>query len=272
MNFNLKYLIKKIVPKKVTKTISDTFQYYSFKGNYKNFEEIKINLTKYDSKKVIERVTNAFKNSKNNSFLIDRDGELINTKNQTLQLLSIMRDLLNKHKLNCVVDFGGSLANFYRNNMNYLKMYNIKWIVIDNKNICILGKKLIKDNNIVFLENLKKTKRYLKLRRLKQNYFLLGSSIQYLKNFEEILKEILDLNVEVIIIDRQPVLRSKSTKYSIQKTPPWAGNLNYAVKLYNSRSLINLFNKYNYYLDKIFNAFGNKFLDGDYKSYIFKKK
>ena len=272
MNYILNNLLKKIIPRKVTRLISDTFQYYSFRGNYKSFEDIKIKITKYDSKKVIDRVANAYEISYGNCSLFDRDGEIVKNKNQNLQLLKVISNILVKKKLNCVIDFGGSLANFYRNNSSYLRKYNLKWIVIDNKNICNLGKALIKDKNIFFFENIEKTKNFSIRRKLKPTFFLFGSSIQYIENFENILKQMFKMDLKTIIIDRQPVLRSKESRYVIQKTPPWAGNLSYAVKLYKSRSLINLFLKYNYYLDKNFVAFGNKFLDGEYKSYIFKKR
>ena len=153
-----------------------------------------------------------------------------------------------------------------------MQKYNIIWIVIDNKKICNIGSKLIKKDNIIFFETLDKTKKFLTNKNLKVNFFLFGSSIQYFENFEKILKKINLLKVEHIIVDRQPVLRSKPTKCAVQRTAPWAGNLSYAVKLYKSQDLINLFIKYNYFLMKCINGFGNQFLDGEYKTYIFKKK
>ena len=272
MNYILNNLIKKIFPRKFTKLVSDTYQYYSFKGNYKNFNEINLRLTRYDSSKVMSRISNAYNISINNRFLFDRDGEIVKKKDQNIQLLKIITNLQCKKDSQCIVDFGGSLANFYRNNLNYLQKCNFKWLIIDNKNVCNLGRILIKDKNIFFFDNIEKTKKFLIQRKLNISFFLFGSSIQYIENFECILKEMFKMGVNTIIVDRQPVLRRKATKYVIQKTAPWAGNLSYAVKLYKSQSLINLFLKYGYYLDKNFIAFGNKFLDGEYKSYIFKKK
>ena len=263
MNYTLNNLIKKIIPRKFTKLVSDTYQYYSFRGNYKNFKEINLRLTRYDSSKVIRRISNAYKMSINNRFLFDRDGEIVKKKDPNLQY---------RKDSQCIIDFGGSLANFYRNNLNYLKKCNFKWLIVDNENVCKLGKILIKDNNIFFFDNIENTKKFLTQRKLRISFFLFGSSIQYIENFEFILKEVFKMGVNTIIVDRQPVLRTKATKYVIQRTAPWAGNLSYAVKLYKSQSLINLFSKYGYYLDKNFIAFGNKFLDGEYKTYIFKKR
>ena len=57
----------------------------------------------------------------------------------------------------------------------------------------------------------------------------------------------------------------------IQKTPPWAGNLSFAVKLYNVQKLVNIINIHNFSLIDNFKAFGNQFKDGEYRVMIFKK-
>ena len=68
--------------------------------------------------------------------------KILKKKNQNFELLETISKILEKtKKVNCIVDYGGSLANFYRNNFNYLGKYNPIWIVIDNKNICSIGKK-----------------------------------------------------------------------------------------------------------------------------------
>ena len=242
MNYIIRKILRNIIPKKFLKLVSKNFQYYSFRGNFRNFNEINKKITNYDSSKNILRATNAFKVASKSSYLIDRDGEVLQIKSQNFQLLKTMSKLLDKFKSNCVVDYGGSLANFYRNNYNYLRKYNLIWIVIDNKKICLVGRKLIKKKNIYFFENLTQVNKFILSRNLKIIFFLFGSSIQYIQKFEKILSQIKSLKIKHIIIDRQPILRSKKTKYVVQKTPLWNGNFSYAVKLYNSQSLINKIN------------------------------
>jgi len=272
MNHNIKKILKESILRKIIKYISQKFQYNSFKGDFKNFDQIKSNLTSYDSDKIIKKVYAAYKATLKTSYLIDRDGEILIKKNQNFQLLEAISKNLNNQKKNCIVDYGGSLANFYRNNSNYLKKLNLIWIVIDNKKICDLGKKKIKYNNIHFFKNLKLVNQFLISRNIKVNTFLFGSSIQYLENFEKLLSYIRSNSVKKIFIDRQPVLKSKKTKFVIQKTPLWSGNFAYAAKLYNYQELINLFNKYDFYLVKKFGTYGDQFKDGEYKSFIFEKK
>tara|TARA_A100000164_G_C21736955_1_gene690387 strand:- start:6 stop:833 length:828 start_codon:yes stop_codon:yes gene_type:complete len=273
MNYNFKKYLKNLIPMLFIKKISNTFQYYSFKGDYKNFKEIKKYLTPYDSKKIIERVKLMYKLSKINRFLNDRDGEVSLKKNLNFKLLKYLCIFLEKRssKNSCVIDFGGSLANFYRTNTKYLNKYDTKWIIIENDKICKLGNKNIKNKNLYFFENINLAHKFIRERNLQTLFFLFGSSIQYLDNFEKLLFKLKNLNPTYIIIDRQPILRSKATKCVIQKTPPWAGNLSFAVKLYNVQKLVNIINIHNFSLIDNFKAFGNQFKDGEYRVMIFKK-
>jgi len=209
MNHNIKKILKESILKKLIKYISQKFQYNSFKGDFKNFNQINSNLTPYDSNKIIKKVYVAYKATSKTSYLIDRDGEILFKKNQNFQLLEAISKNLKNQKKNCIVDYGGSLANFYRNNANYLKKLNLIWLVIDNNKICLIGKKKIKDNNIYFFKNLKLANQFLISRNIKVNIFLFGSSIQYLKNFEKLLSNIRSRGIKKILIDRQPVLKSK---------------------------------------------------------------
>ena len=80
-----------------------------------------------------------------------------------------------------------------------------------------------------------------------------------------------DMNCKNIIIDRQPMLNEGKTTYSIQKVPFWFGGESFAVKLYNYRNFINIFNKFNFFLVDSFNGFGNDFKNGKYICQIYRK-
>lgn len=272
MNLFTKKFLKQIIPKYLIKKLTYFFYYNSFKCGYKSFNELKEISNKYDSDKILNRARSAFKISTSKSYLNDRDGEVILKKNINFKLLNIITSSFKNQNIQyCVVDYGGSLANFYRTNIWYLKKFNIKWIVIDNSKICQLGNKILKNKNIYFFEDLKKTKKFIKNYNLKTTLFFFGSSVQYLDNFEYILSRVKEFNCKKVIIERQPILRSKQTAYAIQKTPFWAGNFSYAVKLYNYNKLINLVLKYNFFLKDSFKSFGDPFKDGEYRTLIFKK-
>ena len=73
MDYIVKKILKNIIPKKLINLVSKNFQYNSFRGNFKNFNEINKKLTNYDSSKNILRATNALKIASKSNYLIDRD-------------------------------------------------------------------------------------------------------------------------------------------------------------------------------------------------------
>ena len=82
---------------------------------------------------------------------------------------------------------------------------------------------------------------------MKIELFLFGSVLQYIDEIENILKLVNKLNCKNIIIDRQPMLIKGKTTYCIQKVPFWYGGNSFAVKLYNYRNFISIFNKFNFF-------------------------
>jgi putative methyltransferase (TIGR04325 family) len=273
MNLYTKKILKRIIPRFIIKKLNAFFYYNSFSGGYKSFDELNKISTKYDSNKVVERVQIAFKISRSKSYFNDRDGEVFLKKNIDFKLMNIMSTCMkNKTAKYCVIDYGGSLANFYRTNIQYLRKYNIKWIVVDNEKICHFGNKILKNRNIYFFSNLKKTRNFINIYNLKICLFFFGSSVQYLDKFEDILFEINNSNCKQIIIERQPVLRFKPTTYALQKTIFSNGNFVYPTKLYNYNKLISLVKKYNFFLIESFKGYGNNFRDGEYKTMVFKKR
>ena len=272
MNLYTKKILKQIIPRWIIKKLNAFFYYNSFSGGYESFDELNKISTKYDSNKVIERAQIAFKISRSKSYLNDRDGEVFLKKNINFKLINIISTCIKDKKAEyCVIDYGGSLANFYRTNIQHLKKYNIKWIVVDNEKVCHLGNKILRNRDIYFFSNLKKTKKFIDIYNLKSALFFFGSSVQYLDKFEDILFEINNFNCKQIIIERQPILRFKPTTYALQKTLFSTGNFSYPVKLYNYNKLISLVRKYNFFLMESFKGFGNNFKDGEYKTMIFKK-
>lgn len=270
MNNKFKKIIYNILPENLIKKISHKFQYYSFRGNYKNFNELEKFQTNYDNKKIIRKTLKAFLISRKDSKIIDRDGEIVYKKNNNFKLLTCINNILKQEK-NFIIDFGGSLSNFYRTNKNFLNKRKTHWLVLDNREICKLGKKYFKFSNVNFFYNEKDLLFYIYKNKIKINLIIFSSSLQYINNFEEILRSLMKTNCKNIIIERQPILKTGITKYCLQRVPFWNGNYSFAVKLYNYFHLVSILNKYNFFLKKKISALGDDFLNGEYKTLIFQK-
>ncbi len=268
MNTKLKYLIKKLLSKRIISKISKMYLYNSFRGDFKDFKEIEKITTRYDDQTIIKRVEYAYNQSLKSNFINDRDGELTFNKNINFRLINYLNQF-NKNNSSNILDLGGSLLNFQRNNKNLILNNNISWFVVDNKKICELGKKL--RIRALFFDDLEKA--LISINKLKkyETTVLCGSVLQYIENLDQIIKICFKYNVKRIIVERQPVLQNMNKRISIQYVPFWISKLKYPVCLYSERSMINHFTKYEFKLVDKFNSFGYPFKGGSYKNFVFKK-
>ena len=267
MNTKLKYIIKKIVSKKILNKISKFYLYNSFRGNYSGFHEIKNKTTSYDDKKILSRVKYAYYNSLKSSLISDRDGEIIFKKENELKLIRYLNQF-SKNKKSHVIDFGGSLMNFQRK-YKFIINRNIRWIVVDNKKICELGKEL--KINAVFFYDFEIALKSIEKNNIKFTTVLFGSVLQYVEDIEKIIRLCNKYHIKQIIIHRQPILKKINKLISIQHVPFWVSRLKYAVCLYSERKMINFFLKYDYKLTTSFKSLGYPFKNGSYKNLILKR-
>lgn len=269
MHLEIKRIIKTLFPN-IVKKISYNFHYNSFKGKFKTFDEAS-NLTKsYDSEKIGHKIEKIYKSSNLSIDKFDRDGQIVTKKNINFRLISHINKLTLANGERYIIDFGGSLSNFYRMNKNYLNS-NISWIIFDKKVTIDIANKYLRSKKQVFFHSIKDLQIFLKVRNIKVDIILFGSVLQYVGDIEKIFNLINYIDCKNIIIDRQPMLRIGRTTHCIQKVPFWFGGNSFAVKLYNYRNLISIFNKYNFFLVDSFSGFGNDFKNGKYLCQIYKK-
>ena len=261
--------IKKLFPGLV-KIVSNYYQYNSFNTRCANFNEASKVAKSYDSKKFSYEIEKTYKKSISNSSTFDRDGQLILKKNINFKLINYINTLTKSKNKKYIIDFGGSLNNFYRINKNYLN-YNISWIVFDKKVTVDVAKKYFKPSKFFFFHSTKSLHKFIMSRNIKVEAFLFGSVLQYLDEIEKVLKLVKELKCKNIIIDRQPMLKAGKTTYNIQKVPFWHGRKSFAVKLYNYRNFISIFNKHNFFLVDSFKGLGNDFKNGKYFSQVYRK-
>jgi len=269
MNYEIKRIIKLFFPG-IVKKISDDFHYNSFKGKFRTFDEATRLTKSYNSKKIGYKIEQIYKKSRYSVNEFDRDGQIVIKKNINFRLINYINKLTLSKNEKYIIDFGGSLCNFYRTNKNHLNN-NISWIIFDKKITIDIANKYLKSKKRIFFHSIKSLKEYIEVNNLKIELFLFGSVLQYIDEIENILKLVNKLNCKNIIIDRQPMLIKGKTTYCIQKVPFWYGGNSFAVKLYNYRNFISIFNKFNFFLVDSFKGFGNDFKNGKYICQIYKK-
>lgn len=194
-------LIKKILRKK---------KYFS--GPYKNWEIAQSKSSGYDSNEIFEKVKISANKIKKNEKGYERDSIILLDEEYDQNILSIFNNFLTKKdKVLNILDFGGSIGSLY---FKYKKKINLKfnWSIIDQKNFVNEGIKNFENNELNFFYNIED---YASKHNV--DVVLLSSSLQYLKNYREIILKLIDLNPKYIIILKTPFSTKKINEIFVQK-------------------------------------------------------
>jgi len=193
-----------------------------------------------------------------------------------IYLKSYLTLLFKKKSKIRLLDFGGENIDLYLYIKNYFS--NIRYDIVNQKEISA---------------NLNYFKEYYSLNSLnifnqipnlnnKYNFIFMGSVIQYIKNWEIILRKLIDNNAEYIYITGLVNFHSNYSSFKkeiIAKQINSFPNINFLYFI-NEKFLIQLFNKSNYQLifkEKNFDSnlgflgFEEKILNIEYSDYLFKK-
>jgi putative methyltransferase (TIGR04325 family) len=269
MYIRLKKILIYFFPEFLQK-VSSYYQYNSFSNQLKSSREFRKLNNDYNSKDFCKKIEVALLKSQKKNELTDRDGQVVLHKNNNFRVVKYINHITGKKKSNYIIDYGGSLCNFYRSNQLILNK-NINWIIFDKKDVINLGKKYFKGEKFNFFSSMKQLNKFIITNNISIDLYLFGSSLQYVDNLEKILVNINYHKCKNILIDRQPMFTSQKTSYCKQKVPFWYGGHSFPVKLYNYRNFINILRKYNFYLVDSFKGFGNDFKNGKYISQVYKK-
>ena len=114
-----------------------------------------------------------------------------------------------------ILDFGGAFASLYFRNFDILNKINLNWNIVDQDKIVSSSKELFKNYNqlkFLTLDQLENSKC-----ELEYDILYFGSSLQFIKNAEEVLRSLPTPSVQNIVIEQTPVVQSGVSKITIQE-------------------------------------------------------
>lgn len=245
-------------------------QDFYFTGQYDLWEMAENNARGYDENGILQKVYEATLQVINGEAAYERDSVLFYDPQYNFRLLSLFGKLAKDQKKINILDFGGALGSEYWKNRCMLEKYNIDytWNVVEQKNYVSLGKNSISDERLFFFDNVSEIKKSIDI-------VLLSSVLQYLENYEEIIKQILALSATYILIDRQCV--SNKTMICVQVVGANIYNASYPVRIIAENELLSQF-KEEYELVTVFDSEadrGHYYLEGKefyYRGYLYERK
>lgn len=171
-----------------------------FKGGFKDFEEVMNISSGYDYECIFEKSAKAAISVKDGLAKYERDSCLFYDNLKMFELLYAIESTINQEGSANILDFGGGLGSMYFQHRDLLDKSRVKWTIKEQDKFVSFGKEHLSDDVLSFVSDVDIKSGY--------NLLILGSSLQYIENSKDILKDLLDIQPYMIFIDRTPMCRS----------------------------------------------------------------
>ncbi len=188
-----------------------------FSGKYASWEEAGRHSIGYDSREIIERVTEAALKVKRGEAVFERDAVLFDEMQYSWPVLAgLMWIAAQRNSRLNIVDFGGSLGSSYFQARKFLAgLQECRWNIVEQKEFVTAGKKYFANNSLRFYENLDEC-----MANEQTDAILLSSVIQYLPQPHGFLADVMQRGFQFILIDRTPFSVDQEDWITIQHVPP----------------------------------------------------
>lgn len=211
-------------------------------GDYTTWQAAQAICTGYDAAEISEKVRNAALKVKNGEAAFERDSVLFYDTEYDQNLLDCIEKIYHTAGFNPdilagmgmhIIDFGGSLGSTYFQHRKILNQYpNLTWCVVEQKHFVDIGKKEFEEERLFFEYTLKEA-----CHRVKPNFLLLNSVLQYVEKPYELLEEIRNTGVSHILIQRTPMINDGRDHITQQIAHPSVYKASYPSWVFGEQSI-----------------------------------
>jgi putative methyltransferase (TIGR04325 family) len=253
-------------------------KFSQFEGPFLSWEEC-LNTSKgYESDEFFSRARSSAMLVSKIETIYERDSVIFRDKeiNEFILLWLFYQYSLSKNQVFNVLDFGGGYASSFYQNKKYLNsLPNLKWVIVEQDKVVNDCIDIFNTPNLFFTTSINSSIKFVN----DINVVLISSSLQYVKNIEEILLELIAINSKLIIFDRIPFHFNNNENNCIltQKVNPKIYSTTYpfwAQSYFNFKSLL-IKNGYSLLYDKVSregSAVTRSNFQFEYHSLVFQKK
>lgn len=201
-----------------------------FYGEYSSWEDAQKACKGYDTNTIFEKVKSAAIAVRNGDAYFERDSCLFYEKQTNFPILAILLSIYMELGELRVLDFGGSLGSMYFQHKDVFKYLEnkLKWTIVEQEHFVEFGKKELSDEILNF--------EYKICDVVACNCIIFASSLQYIKNYDEILLEAVAHKCKYIIIDRTPM--SSAEWISIEQVHEPIYEASYPIRIFDKERLI----------------------------------
>lgn len=239
-------------------------------GEYSSFADAEKHCERYDSKTVFDKVSKATLAVINGEAVYERDSYLFYEKSINYNLMFYLQKLYIENGRINLCDVGGAFGSTFLQHREILSSIECTWTVMEQKHFVEYGKKNINIEQLDF-KDIPSNENCM---NSNYNCILFSGVLQYIENYQEIVKNILKSKPELVIVERTPV--SSRGWIWIERVEEPIYDASYAAYVFEENELINMFVENGYRLIDSWKSL----VDGDetngediiiFKSYVFER-
>lgn len=235
----LRNIIKGILPPLLLALYRKIFQkpVISFRYGYPDWESASKAAKGYDGDDIIEKTANAARKVLNGEAIYERDSVLFDKIEYAWELLASLLFVAAESQKLIVIDFGGGLGTTYQQNRHFLQRMHqkVEWKIVEQERFVEIGKKEFAVNGLGFFNTITEAN------TSGVDVVLFGSSICYVNNPYQFLKEAIATKANYIIFDRTPISFASHDEFVLQKVTEPIYNASYPLRIFCRENLLGPF-------------------------------
>ena len=239
-----------------------------FEGKFKSWEEAASLCTGYDADSILNKVLEASLKVKLGEARFERDSVIFDEVQYSWPVTTALMWAAARNKGSVhVLDFGGSLGSSYFQNKKFLaELREVSWSVVEQNNFADVGNRKIADDSLSFYKNIEDVSANIKV-----DLILISSVLQYLRDPLSVLKDLSQLQSNLIVIDRTPFSVDLTEKIKIQHVPAKIYSASYPCWFFNRDKLMQKMIELNYQMVETFDSIEKPSIEAKWQGFIFEK-
>lgn len=210
----MRKILKELLPPVLLRKITGYF--YGWRGNYPDWESAGKKCSGYDSKAILEKVSESALKVKMGLAAFERDSVVFNEIEYNYPVVSALLWIAsgNNGKLR-VLDFGGSLGSmYYQHRFLFTSLSEVRWCIVEQPAFVEEGKRNFADERLKFYYSIEEC-----LKENSVDVILLSSVLPYIGKPYDLLESIKTNNFRYILFNKMH-LTDKPDRITIQRVNP----------------------------------------------------
>lgn len=224
-------LVKKFIPDLIKNYINTILKRrIILKNNYSSWNSALKNSNGYNYNLIFQKTKKSFEKVISQKAKFERDSVLFYESDPDKKLISIIRRLYKKNKIN-ICDIGGSLGSLYFQNIDFLDKKKIIWKIVEQKHYVKYANRNINIKNLKFYCSINS------VLKNKVDLVIFSSVLQYLEFPDKLLDKISKKKIKNLIISRTP-FHTNDDVIKIQEVPKNIYKASYPVRVFNKNKFL----------------------------------